>query len=157
MTQNEMSLCHTDIRNFITNEESAEYIQNLYTRLKSAAGVMESIIQECTSIYDEIENIINTSSIEPVSIQMPQEVIEAQECAHDLSAVLSTVLLQRAREMVQDGIIWFAEEEEIEVNVDGNWVRCWHIENDGEIATICLGYLGGPRTQVPLSSLRHSE
>ena len=50
-----------------------------------------------------------------------------------------------------------AEEEEIEVNVDGNWVRCWHIENDGEIATICLGYLGGPRTQVPLSSLRHPE
>ena len=152
-----MSLCHNDIKNFIIDEERADFIQSLYTRLKSASGVMESIIQECISIYDEIENIVNAGSNEPVSIQMPQEVIEAQECAHDLAGVLSEALLEGARALADNDVIWFAEEEEIEVNVDGNWVRCWHIENDGEIATICLGYLGGPRTQVPLSSLRHSE
>lgn len=158
MTENEAVLCRKGILDKIVDAESAAFVQDLYIRLQSAAGTMESALQECVSIYDELEQATNVDVIEPVSIRLSDEVVAAKDEMALMAEILHDALLEGAKALQKQGIVWYAEGERLEMNAgDGVWIPCWHVETDEEVSTVCLGYYGGPRTQVQTSSLRRPE
>lgn len=161
MTKTEIAQCRTGICKYIADASSADFIQELANRLKSASSVIESSMQECVSIFDEMENIVNDSLIaegkNPISVQFSPKVEEDLQLASSLADVLDSSLAEGSETLRNSGIAWYAEEEPVEALVEGEKIRCWHMGNDGETATICLEYLGGPRMEVPLSSLSHIE
>ena len=158
MTENEAVLCRKGILDKIVDAESAAFVQDLYIRLQSAAGTMESALQECVSIYDELEQATNVDVIEPVSIRLSDEVVAAKDEMALMAEILHSALLEGAKALQERGIVWYAEGERLEMNGgDDVWIPCWHVQTDEEISTVCLGYYGGPRTQVQTSYLRRPE
>lgn len=160
MTQNEYASCQEGLAKYIVDKDSADQVQEMCIRLQSAYSTLKSALQECITVFDEVEQMVNSSLDElnePITITMESVYNDVEDEVDALATILSTATLDGARSLGENGIAWFAEGEPVLVSLDGNQIACWHMENDGEIATISLGYLGGPRTQVPLSSLQHRE
>ena len=154
MTENEVSLCRKGILNKIIDAESAAFVQDLCIRLQSASGTMESALQECMSIYDELEQAANTETNDPISVQISSEAVAAKDEMANLAEMMHDALLEGAKMLENQGIIWYAEGESVEFDNNGTWTPCWHIQTDEDMATICLNYYGGPRVEVSASSLR---
>lgn len=160
MTQNEYASCKEGLAKYIVDADTANQVQEMSIRLQSASSALRSALQECVAVYDEVEQMVNSTldeSDDPVTVTIESAYSDVEEEVESLASILSTATLNGARSLGENGIVWFAEGEPVLVSLEGNQVACWHMENDGEIATICLGYLGGPRTQVPLSDLHHRE
>ncbi len=154
MTNNELSRCFKAVENSISDRQSADRIQDLYIRLKSASGMLQSVLQECVAIYDEIEQTANSRLVEPVSVQPDASSESIQEFAETMLNGLGKTLLDGARKITDSGIPWYAEEEPIEAFIAGKWTPAWHMLNDGETAVVCLEYLGSHRIEVPMSDIR---
>ena len=155
MPQNEYSYCQELVAKSIQDADSATAVQDLLNRLKSVLSSLESNVQECITVYEEIEQTANAVSDNPVEVSVPFDVEFSRTSLHAMIDTLSEALKEGMQTLETYGIQWFAEEEKVVTSIDGQEVACWHMENDGDIATICLNYLGGPRRQVPLSSLKH--
>ena len=154
MTRKNLSLCRNGLLDKIVDAESASFVQDLYIRLQSAAGTMESVLQEGMSIYDELEQAANAEDIVPITVQISSEAIDAKDEMLVLAEMIHEVVLEKAKALENSGIIWYAEGEPLEMQSDGAWIPCWHVQTEDDIATVCLDYYGGPRMEVPLSSLR---
>lgn len=158
MTKTEITQCQTGISKYIADASSADFVQELASRLKSAISVIESSMQECVSIFDEMEQITNDSLVaegkSPISVQFSPKVEEGLQLASSLADVLDSALLEGSERLHNSGITWYAEEEPVIAAIDGGEVRCWHMNSDGDTAVVCTEYLGGPRMEVPLSALR---
>lgn len=157
MPQNEYSYCQELVAKSIQDAESASAVQDLLNRLKSVLSSLESNVQECITVYEEIEQTANAVSDDPVEVAVPFDVEFSSTSLHAMIDTLSEALKEGVQTLETYGIQWFAEEEKVVAFIDGKEVACWHMENDGNMATICLDYLGGPRRQVPLSSLKHVQ
>ncbi len=155
MPQNEYSYCQELVAKSIQDADSATAVQDLLDRLKSVLSSLESNVQECITVYEEIEQTANAVSDDPVEVSVPFDVEFSRTSLHAMIDTLSEALKEGIQTLETYGIQWFAEEEKVEAAINGQAVVCWHMENDGDTATICLNYLGGPRRQVPLSSLKH--
>ena len=157
MTKTEISFCQTSMAEYITDAGSADFVQDLASRLKSAASMMETAIQECVTIFDDMEQISNERALSmeksSISVQFSPKVEEGSQFAAFMAELLSEALMQGSEYLHQKGIAWYAEEEPVNAVIDGQDVKCWHMSNDGETAVVCTEYLGGPRTEVPLSAL----
>lgn len=158
MTDNEFETCCEAVKTYIVDAESAEEMQELSIRLKSAAETLRSTLQECVSIYDEIEQRVNRRTANPISVLFDEEGAYAvQQESEKMHSMIHSSILEKMRLLESQNIVWYAEEEPVEVQISGEWVPAWHIENDGETAAVCLEYLGSPRTSVPLSSIRRRQ
>ena len=157
MTQGEISSCQEAIAKCISNVEMAEFIQDLSIRLESAASTMESAIQECNAIFEDMEQIANKDLLSrnkgPISVAFSPKVEEGHQLAIKLWDALSNGLLQGAKRLEDAGIIWFAENEPIKFDKDGQTIDGWYVKQNGDFAVVCIDYLGGPRIEVPFSSI----
>lgn len=154
MTKNDLSLCRKGLLDKIVDAESASFVQDLYVRLQSAAGTMESVLQEGTSIYDELEQAANAEDIVPITVQISSKAVAAKDEMLVLAEMIHEVVLEKAKALENSGIIWHAEGEPLEMQTEDGWIPCWHVQTDDGLATVCLEYYGGPRVEVPASSLR---
>ena len=96
----------------------------------------------------------NTETNDPISVQISSEAVAAKDEMANLAEMMHAALLEGAKMLENQGIIWYAEGESVEFDNNGTWTPCWHIQTDEDMATICLNYYGGPRVEVSASSLR---
>lgn len=157
MTQNEYALCKESIAKSIQDKESAEAVQDLCIRLQSVASTLRSTLQESIAIFDEAEQIAKARLEDPITLELDFDVQEALDQIEELHGLLSSSLKEGERNLESSNVLWFAEEEPVEAIIDGKIIPCWHMHTDGETSIICLDYLGGPRMEVSLFSLRHRQ
>ena len=157
MPQNEYSYCQELVAKSIQDTESAANVQDLLARLKSVLSSLESDVQECITIYEEVEQTANSVSPDPVEVSVPFDVEFSRASLHAMIDTLADALRQGEITLETYGIQWFAEEEKVNAVIDGQTVECWHMMTEGDVATVCLNYIGGPRREVPLSALSHIQ
>lgn len=160
MTQNEYASCKEGLAKYIVDADTANRVQEMSIRLQSASSALRSALQECVTVYDEVEQMVNSTlaeSDDPLTVAIESTYSDVEEEVESFASILSSAVLDGAKNLGRNEIAWFAEGEPVLAPINGSQVACWHMENDGWTATVCLDYLGGPRTQVPLSMLQHME